>query len=334
MYFCINNCLEMDYNKKPKTFTEQVELLEERGLIIEDKEKAISRLANISYYRLSAYMIPFKKITTINNKNYYCDEFISNITWRKVYELYVFDRKLRLLVFDAIERLEIAIRAQIIYQLSHKYGSHWQDNKDIFSTTKLKTKDKTINIDIYSELQEHLQEQLKNNKAEVFIKHYYETYDKPKNPPSWMAVETMYFNQLSKICRNLKNKKDTKDIARYFNIKSEEVFCSWLHSINYIRNLCAHHSRLWNRDMDIIPKLYFYKDNNLNWMKDENLNKLNRNKLYYSLCVLNFFLQTANPTSTFNNRLIDLINDYKDVVGLSYMGFPDNWKEESLWKRK
>ena len=324
----------MDYNKQPKTFTQQVELLEERGLIIENKQKAISRLANISYYRLSAYMIPFKKITTINGKNQYCDEFISNITWSKVYDLYVFDRKLRLLVFDAIERLEIAIRTQIIYQLSHKYGSHWQDNKDIFSVTTRRTKDRTITIDIYSELQEHLQNQIKNNKAEVFIKHYYETYNNPKNPPSWMAVETMYFNQLSNICRNLKYKKDAKDIAIYFNIKSEEVFCSWLHSINYIRNLCAHHSRLWNRDIDIVPRLYFSKDKSINWLQDDNLNNLNRNKLYYSLCVINYLLQTANPTSKFNNRLIDLINDYKDVVGLSYMGFPENWGKESLWKRK
>lgn len=324
----------MDYNKQPNTFTQQVELLEERGLIIEDRQKAISRLANISYYRLSAYMIPFKKITTINGRNQYCDKFIPNITWRKVYDLYVFDRKLRLLVFDAIERLEIAIRTQIIYQLSHKYGSHWQDDKGIFSVTTRRTKYKTITIDIYSELQEHLQNQLKNNKAEVFIKHYYETYNNPMNPPSWMAVETMYFKQLSNICRNLKDKKDAKDIARYFNIKSEEVFCSWLHSINYIRNLCAHHSRLWNRDMDIVPKLYFSKDSPINWLKDDDLKNINKNKLYYSLCVINYLLQTANPTSTFNKRLIDLINEYKDVVGLSYMGFPDNWEKESLWQRK
>lgn len=324
----------MDYNKQPKTFTQQVELLEERGLIIEDKQKAISRLANISYYRLSAYMIPFKKIITINGKNQYCDKFIPNVTWSKVYDLYVFDRKLRLLVFDAIERLEIAIRTQIIYQLSHKYGSHWQDNKDIFSVTTRRTKDKTITVDIYSELQEHLQNQLKNNKAEVFIKHYYETYNNPKNPPSWMAVETMYFNQLSNICRNLKDKKDVKDIARYFNIKSEEVFCSWLHSINYIRNLCAHHSRLWNRDMDIVPKLYFSKDKSLNWLQDDDLNNMNSNKLYYSLCVINYLLQTANPTSKFNNRLIDLINEYNNVVRLSSMGFPENWEKEYLWQRK
>lgn len=325
----------MDYNKEPKTFAEQVELLEERGLIIEDKQKAISRLANISYYRLSAYMIPFKKIITINGKDQYIDEFIPNIKWNKVYDLYVFDRKLRLLLFDAIERLEIAIRTQIIYQLSQKYGSHWQDNKDIFLVKTVKTKDKkNFENDIYKKLQDHLKEQLKNNKAEVFIKHYYEKYDNPKNPPSWMAIETLYFNQLSNICINLKEKQDTKDIARYFNIKSAKVFCSWLHSINYIRNLCAHHSRLWNRDMDIVPRLYFSKDNNLIWLKDDDLNNLKRNKLYYSICVINYFLQTANPTSTFNNRLIDLIDNYKNVVGLSYMGFPDNWEEEPLWKRK
>src|SRR5574344_326837 len=143
------------FNKPPLTYEKQVELLLSRGLIVTDRKRAERHLANISYYRLSAYMLPYKK----KEDGIIIDAFKEGTTWDDIYDLYVFDRKLRLLVFDAIERLEVAIRTQIIYQLSHKYGSHWQDNKDIFSTTKLKTKDKTINIDIYSELQEHLQEQ-------------------------------------------------------------------------------------------------------------------------------------------------------------------------------
>ena len=108
------------YNKPPLTYAEQVELLISRGLLIPDKKRAERHLSNISYYRLSAYMRPYKQIAN----EVILDDFIPGTTWDRVYSLYVFDRKLRLLVFDAIERLEVAIRTQIIYQLSHKYGSH------------------------------------------------------------------------------------------------------------------------------------------------------------------------------------------------------------------
>lgn len=117
------------FNKPPLTYEKQVELLLSRGLIVTDRKRAERHLANISYYRLSAYMLPYKK----KEDGIIIDAFKEGTTWDDIYDLYVFDRKLRLLVFDAIERLEVAIRTQIIYQLSHKYGSHWQDNAHIFN---------------------------------------------------------------------------------------------------------------------------------------------------------------------------------------------------------
>ena len=117
------------YNKPPLTYTEQMELLKSRGMTIPDEKRAERLLANISYYRLSAYMLPYKK----SEDGMILDAFKTGTTWDMIYNLYVFDRKLRLLVFDAIERLEVSIRTQIIYQLSHKYGSHWQDRPDIFN---------------------------------------------------------------------------------------------------------------------------------------------------------------------------------------------------------
>ncbi len=118
----------MKYDKPPKTYQEQIALLKERGVIFDDEKKAEHQLAAISYYRLSAYMFPFKK----NVGGHIVDEFRYGTTWKDIYNLYVFDRKLRLLVFDAIEKIEVAVRCQIVYQLSHRYGSHWQDNPDIF----------------------------------------------------------------------------------------------------------------------------------------------------------------------------------------------------------
>ena len=108
------------YNKPALTFSQQVDLLIARGLVVNNKKRVEKTLANISYYRLSAYMLPFKEC----QNGVVIDRFVPDTTWEMVYDLYKFDRKLRLLLFDAIERIEIAIRTQIVNQLSLKYGSH------------------------------------------------------------------------------------------------------------------------------------------------------------------------------------------------------------------
>lgn len=314
------------FNKPPLTYEKQVELLLSRGLIVTDRKRAERHLANISYYRLSAYMLSYKK----KEDGIIIDAFKEGTTWDDIYDLYVFDRKLRLLVFDAIERLEVAIRTQIIYQLSHKYGSHWQDNAHIFNSPREVTlrDGRTITIDVYREIQSHIKEQLHSNRAEVFIQHYHNKYGTPENPPSWMSVEIMYFNHLSKICTGLKNRADINGIASYFALPPK-TFCSWLHTMNYVRNICAHHSRLWNRDLNIVPeKLSFSK--RLVWISNPDTAK--RSKTYYFFCIINYMLQVANPTSQFKSKLKELLEEYKNVISLDSMGFPQGWEEEKTWE--
>ena len=314
------------YNKPPLTYTEQVELLKSRGMTVPDEKRAERLLANISYYRISAYMLPYKQ----SENGMILDAFREGTTWDMVYSLYVFDRKLRLLVFDAIERLEVAIRTQIIYQLSHKYGAHWQDRSDIFNPpTEITLRDgRKVTVDVYDDIQKHIKEQLHNNKAETFIQHYRNKYDVPENPPSWMSVEVMYFNHLSRICTGLKRRADINGISSYFALPPG-TFCSWLHCINYVRNICAHHARLWNRDLNIIPdRLSFSR--RLEWISNPNTAK--RSKIYYFFCMLNYMLQTANPTSPFKTRLKMLLKEYESVVSLNAMGFPADWENEKIWK--
>ena len=313
-----------EYTKPPLTYKEQINLLKSRGLLIPDENRAERLLSNISYYRLSAYMLPCKEI----KDGCYIDKFIDGKTWDDVYNLYLFDRKLRLLVFDAIERLEISIRTQIIYQLSHKYGSHWQDDPSIFKITHKKDKDgNDIDIDVYKEINKHITDQLNNNKSEVFLQHYRDTYDNPSTPPSWMSVEIMYFNHLSKICSGLKQRSDATGISNFYCLPPE-IFCSWLHTINYVRNLCAHHARLWNRDFNIVPvRLNFSKS--LVWIS--NSSSVRRKKIYYFFCILNYLLQTVNPTSTFKEKLLELLDEYKKYISLQDMGFPNDWQNEKMW---
>ena len=157
-------------------------------------------------------MIPFRKP---NPDGSLSNDFIPGTTWNDINSLYRFDRKLRLLVFDAIERIEIALRTKLIYQLSLKYGSHWQNEASIFLPPR--TNGKTgKTLDVYADIQGHIKEQLTANRKVTFIKHYLSKYDDPPTPPSWMSVELLYFSELSKICQNLKSRKDRADIAKDF----------------------------------------------------------------------------------------------------------------------
>ena len=140
----------------------------------------------------------------------------------------------------------------------------------------------------------------------------------------------MYFKQLSRICDELKLREDVSGISWYFGLPPE-IFCSWLHTINYVRNICAHHARLWNRAMSIVPvKLEFSKT--LRWISDPN--SVQRSRLYYFLCMLDYILQTANPTSSFKAKLTSLLDEYRDVANLKAMGFPAVWRREALWTQE
>ena len=90
----------MLYSKPPISLQDQIDLLKSRGIIFDDEQKAFHQLSTVSYFRLSAYMLPFKK----KEGNKFIDEFKSETHWRDIYDLYAFDRKLRLLIFDAIEK--------------------------------------------------------------------------------------------------------------------------------------------------------------------------------------------------------------------------------------
>lgn len=313
----------MKYNKPPLDIQGQCDVLEKRGLIIPDTHRIVNHLENIGYYRLSAYMLPYK----IVGKN----EFKSGTTWDNVYDLYVFDRKLRLLLFDTIERIEVGVRSQIIYHLSLKYGSHWHDNKDIFRPIqKYKKHDKNrYTIDVYDKIQDHIRSIMQSNSTEVFIKHYKSKYKEPQNPPCWMSVETLYFRHLSLICEGLKDKDDLKKLAAHFGIKKIEIFNSWLHTINFVRNICAHHSRLWNRELNIIPAKLLKPDVNKKWIS--NIETIQSSRIYYILCIINYFLQTINPSFKLKDKLKLLFDEFKSIDN-RYMGFPENWEQEDIWK--
>ncbi len=310
------------YNKIPLSFTEQITLLKSRDLIIGDEPKALSYLQEISYYRLSAYFLPYQTAK---------DKFENNITFEQIIKTYSFDRELRLLVFDCIERIEVAIRTQFVYQMSLHYNdSHWQDNQNHFITPYYNKIGNLVNP--FADFQAIISKAKTARTPETFIKHYINNYHKPANPPSWMCSELLTIGELSHIYRGLKNNADKKRIADFFEVHPT-VFTSWLHTLTYVRNICAHHSRLWNRDLAIEPeKLLKPKGNWVNKPFENN------KRVFYFLCVLRYMLLRANPGNSMKQKVENLFNKYPSIP-IKYLGIPSDgkgnlleWQNEPLWK--
>lgn len=311
-----------NYNKTPLSFRDQVSLLKQRDLIIDNEPKAIDYLQEISYYRLSAYFLPYQK-----TKN----TFNPNTNFKQIIDTYSFDRELRLLVFDCIERIEVAIRTQMVYCMSIHYNdSHWQDNQNLFITPYY---NKIGNlVDPYSDFQSIISKAKTARTPEVFIKHYIDNYNKPSNPPSWMCLELLTMGELSHLYRGLKNNSDKKRIANFFDVHPT-VFVSWLHTLTYVRNICAHHSRLWNRDLAIEPEKLLKPVGN--WVSKP---FENNKRMFYFICVLKYLITRANPGNSLKVKLQNLFKKYP-TVPIQYLGIPSDgkgnaldWENEPIWK--
>jgi abortive infection bacteriophage resistance protein len=310
------------YTKIPLSFQGQITLLKDRDLLISDEPKALSYLQEISYYRLSAYFLPYQATK---------DKFEKNITFDQIIKTYSFDRELRLLVFDCIERIEVAIRTQFVHQMSMHYNdSHWQDNQNHFITPYYNKIGNLVNP--FADFQAIISKAKTARTPETFVRHYINNYNKPANPPSWMSFELLTMGELSHIYRGLKNNADKKRVADFFDVHPT-VFTSWLHTLTYVRNICAHHSRLWNRDLAIEPEKLLKPKGN--WI-DKPFE--NNKRVFYFLCILRYMLLRANPGNSMKQKVEKLFEKYPSVP-IKYLGIPSDgkgnlldWQNEPLWK--
>jgi hypothetical protein len=309
---------KVPYTKPALSYSEQLSTLKKRGLIIENEGKALHLLEQISYYRLSAYWFPLLEEPKREHR------FKPNTTFETGFRLYCFDRELRKLIQAELEKIEISLRAKMIYEFWHKHDAFWFLNKNHF-----KSEGK------FNQLITKLNEAV-NKSDEDFIRSFKEKYSDPL-PPACMILEVSSFGNLSSLFGNLKNgSKEGRKIANYYGL-DEGTFKSWLHSLTYVRNLCAHHSRLWNRIMDISPKIPttpkkpFIKNIILPNHINPNVPFSNNNRVYFLLCMLVYLMNTINPKHKIKGKFSELLRKYPSV-DIKSLGFPEDWEKEELWK--
>lgn len=277
-------------------------------MIIPDRERAARYLSHINYYRLRAYWLPFEESTGKEEHG-----FKEGTEFEASLSLYVFDRKFRILVLEAIERIEVSFRTRFAYVLGTKYGSHAYLSQKYFKSAKY-----------YQKCLSSLMEEIDRSR-ETFIEHYKAKYNDPVLPPIWAVCEVMSFGQLSKWFQNLRHRTDRRKIAEIYNI-DERVLGSFMHHLTHIRNLVAHHSRLWNRRLTFTMRIPRYPSDIEGFF-----NPAEDRKIYNTLAMLCYLLTLMSPGTTWPARLNELIID-TDLVDPSVMGFPDNWLGLSIWK--
>lgn len=295
------------YTKQPLSIADQIARLKAQGLIINDETLAAKTLGEVSFFRFAAYLRPMEADKQTH-------QFKDGSTFENAVALYEFDNELRQLLFAAIQRIEVALRSKIIQHFSMSHGAFWFMQMPLHDSEHR-----------FLENLNALDREVARSKDD-FIKEHFKNYDKPEFPPAWKTLELASFGTLSKLYYNFADKKVKKMVAREFNLPQHEVLESWMRSLAALRNHCAHHSRLWNRNLNAIPQLNVRMRGN--WI---NNHQIDATRLYAAICCIVYWLDSMERRDEFVSRFNQLLKDYP-VVDTAAMGFPQGWDNEPLWK--
>ena len=297
----------MRFDKPPLTYEQQLDQLIQRGMQCTDRNKALHYLAHLNYYRLVAYWRPFEKGDADHR-------FQPDVSFDNALNLYVFDRELRLLVMDAIERIEVSVRTAWAYHLSHEYGPHAHLDPEHFRNHHQSGW-------VYPQAFEKLKAETRRSR-ERFVVHLRNKYSEPV-PPTWAVVEIMTIGQLSKWVGNLKLRRDRNAIARCYDM-DERIFCSFLHHLTIVRNTCAHHARLWNRDFNLV----FGLPSGRPTIVVSSFHSGDK-RVYNTLVMLAYLMDVISRHHHWKHRLRDLIEKHR--INTRAMGFPENFEVLDIW---
>ena len=306
-------------NKPAISINNQIALLKHRGMFFKDEASAVNFLKNISYYRLKGYwwdMQDDKALHTFQKNTYFED----------IIERYNFDRHLRLILFDAIERIEIALRTKMIYHMSLKYGGLWYLDTNLFEGQTI-----TIN-NITKSIHQHTIDELRkefSRSQEIFIKDHRNRYP-TQDADAWKILEVASLGTLSKLYKNIQHQLPEKsNIAKEMGLNLHSELSSWLESITYVRNIIAHHSRLWSRSMVKTP-IEKIRNPLGNWFANT-LSPVQTKRPFLIISCLIYLCDFVTPGHHIKSKILDLFNNNPNTP-IHKLGFLNNWNKEPIWK--
>lgn len=281
--------------KPAKTYQEQVDLIKEKGFIVDDREACITFLKQANYYRLSAYFLPFRKTD---------GTFVHGVHFQRVQRIYEFDNCIRILLLQAIERIELYTRTQLAYYLGHRYGPLGYLNDAIFS-------DKHNVSAFRKRIDRHIDE----NRQTLIVKHHMEKYG--GKFPIWVLIEFFSIGSLSYLYADLIS-TDQKAIAKTAFSQSATCLKSWLRCLAELRNRCAHYSRIYYSAFSSTPKM----------PPNTTYNNPNNHLLFPQILMLKYLYPDKDE---WRDRMLpgiaNLIISSLPDIDLNHIGFPYNWRE-------
>ena len=284
----------MDTSVKPfATYDEQIVALRKHHCVIDDEEDCKAKLATVGYYRLTAYFLPFK------NKD---KTYVEGTNFDRVFRLYEFDRKLRHIVFSAVEEIEVFLRTQFAYYHAEKYGPIGYLDAANFSAKH--KHDKFIST---------IEREVENNENVLFVRHHKEHRNGVF--PLWVMSELFTFGMLSFFYHDL-HTCDKKSLAKALYNENYHNIMSWLRCCTDLRNICAHYGRLYYRVFSAIPSGFDDVDVN------------HKKRLWGAMLALKSLYPSADKwNGEFMPQIEALFEEYDDAIDLYHMAFPKNWKE-------
>lgn len=280
--------------QRPLTVLEQIENLKQLNLQIDNESFAAQFLNHVSYFRfIKAYSLGLKP-----RNGCYSD----SVTFEHLVDLYEFNTEFRQLLFPQIEKIEVTLRCRLSNYFCVTYGVLGYQDPQNFSSP----------IFHHSFMQE-AQNEIKRNRRAPFIKNFQENYEGGAIP-FYALVEIFSFGTLSKFFKNLKN-PDKKAIASTYQIAFPYLE-SWIESISYVRNICAHYGRLYNTKLTKKPKLY----------KEDQILGVSNERIFGVLCCMKYLLVEDTSWEKFLSN-IDALFQKHPKTDIKTMGFPQNWKD-------
>ena len=294
------------YPKKILSIPQQIQSYIDAGMEITSYAEVEKALKSVGFYRLRGY--------SFNLYDNAVKKYIPGTKFEDVFNLYQFDEKLSVLIFSAITKIEVVLRVRLAEALLiHREPLILQDSS-IFKDKKQYWQNMSA---ISSEI---------SRSNDVFIKHNFDNHD--GEVPVWAAVEVLSFGTLSKIIKNLKTGTGStySILATNYQYQSEKgiqvtpskkMFSSWVQSVSVLRNMCAHHSRIYNRTIHTAPEI-------LN--TDKVMPASAHNGLYQILLAMKYLRSSNEDWTIFVDEFDKLIQKNNSIISLTAMNLPIDWK--------
>lgn len=313
------------YSKPYLTVPQQIALLKQRGMVIGDEAKAAEYLQRIGYYRLSAYWYPMRQRSGPSGEVVE-DNFVRGTSFKEATDLYTFDSRLRLITMDALERLEVSLRTEVALTLRRHGPKAYRETRFFGPSFRklMKGSGPTRHRDWLQRFDQRF-----NDSKDAFAEHFRRRYP-GDDMPIWIAVELLDFGPLSHLISGMTYSDKLLIGQSYGGIKPNELQ-SWVRSMAFVRNVCAHHARLWNKPLVNAPAL---QGSAVPIEVRHAASASGAGSRFYAIaCVMRFMLRFANPRTNWKQRFIDHIGNFPHSprISLSAAGFPENWKGENLW---